>query len=470
MADQRPPASPAARTFARRALLAGGAIAGIGALARRSTPATELLAQEATPQALPAGSTLESPGRFDQSLAGQRITVMLGPNGQGSAWEEVAITLFTTDTGVIVRRVPGPESIVERLALCLQTLNAGASDIDVFMVDTTWVCFLASHALDLSLTFADVVQNYAPAAMASNTVGGILAAIPWNTDGGLLYCRSDLLEKYTLAVPTTWAALESAALTIQDGERAANEEFHGFIWPGAAADGLAGIGLEWIASSGGGTILGADGSVTIDNTLAAAALDRAAEWIGAISPEDTVDLDEAAVRQIWTAGNAAFMRSTYDAHATVGASGTPVSGRYSIAPLPAGEVEGGQTAAALGGWNLLASRYSQSPDAAALLCRYLTTPEIQASAAIERMRLPSVLTAWEQAEMTERRPEIVPLRAVVESGLVPLPSTAAGSAWFDASSVLVAGFHPVLTRELSGTVAVARIGTELQQLLGQNTV
>ena len=87
--------------------------------------------------------------------------------------------------------------------------------------------------------------------------------MPWFTDAGLLYYRSDLLEEYGFEdPPETWAELEEQAQTIQDGERADNPSFRGFVWQGNAYEGLTCNALEWQFSNGGGRIIEPDGTVT----------------------------------------------------------------------------------------------------------------------------------------------------------------------------------------------------------------
>ena len=72
------------------------------------------------------------------------------------------------------------------------------------------------------------------------------------------------LEKYGLEPPQTWDELQSAAQTIQDGERAeGNPDFWGFVWQGDAYEGLTCDALEWIKSAGGGQIIEPDGTIVL---------------------------------------------------------------------------------------------------------------------------------------------------------------------------------------------------------------
>ncbi|MEZ4729369.1 MAG: extracellular solute-binding protein [Caldilineaceae bacterium] len=177
------------------------------------------------------------------------------------------------------------------------------------MIDVIWPGILAEHLIDLA-PYVENPDAYFQRIMQNNTVDGALVGIPWFTDAGLLYYRTDLLEKYGYsAPPATWAELEEMATTIQEGERASNPDFWGFVWQGNAYEGLTCDALEWQVSNGGGEIVEADGTISINNEYAAAAFDRAAGWVNTISPPGVVGYQEEDARGVWQAGNAAFMRN-----------------------------------------------------------------------------------------------------------------------------------------------------------------
>src|SRR5215208_2894326 len=97
-----------------------------------------------------------------------------------------------------------------------------------------------------------------PGIVANNTVGGKLVAMPYFSDFGMLYYRTDLLQKYNIAKPPeTWDELQQQAMTIVNGERAANPNFAGYVFQGRSYEGLTCNALEWIASAGGGQIVDA---------------------------------------------------------------------------------------------------------------------------------------------------------------------------------------------------------------------
>ena len=133
--------------------------------------------------------------------------------------------------------------------------------------------------------------------------------MPWFGDFGILYFRKDLLTKYGYSgPPKTWAQLGAMAQKIQDGERANNPNFYGFVYQGNAYEGLTCDALEWLASSGGGQFIDG-GKVTINNPRAAAILNLQRSWVGKITPRGVTTYQEGESEKAFTAGNAAFMRN-----------------------------------------------------------------------------------------------------------------------------------------------------------------
>jgi trehalose/maltose transport system substrate-binding protein len=189
---------------------------------------------------------------------------------------------------------------------------AKSPDVDVYLIDVIWQGIAAPHAVDLKKYYKDdEITAYFPHIIQNNTVGDKLVSIPVYTDAGLLFYRTDLLEKYGYnAPPKTWEELAAMARKIQDGERAAGKkDFHGFVFQGKACESVTCNALEWIYSYGGGTIVEPDKKVTINNPNAIKALDTARSWVGTISPAGVTTYGEEEARNVWQAGNAAFMRN-----------------------------------------------------------------------------------------------------------------------------------------------------------------
>ena len=89
----------------------------------------------------------------------------------------------------------------------------------VMSVDVVWIAEFADKGYIEALP-ADLLttEDFLPATIDSATHSGKLYAYPSTTDGGLLYYRKDLLDKYGLRPPTTFDEMKAACDKIQAGE------------------------------------------------------------------------------------------------------------------------------------------------------------------------------------------------------------------------------------------------------------
>ena len=259
---------------------------------------------------------------------------------------------------ITVEIIPGPASTSELLANYLVMFEGRSGDIDVLRVDVIHPGILADNLVDLKPYFSDEeLAAHFPGYIENTMVGDRMVAIAFRLGAGMLYYRTDLLEKYGFAgPPATWDELESMAATIQAGERAAgNADFWGFVWQGDNYEGLTCNALEWQVSEGGGTVVNRELEPEVNNEAMLRAVERAAGWVGTISPPGVTGYREEDARAVWHVGNAAFMRNWPYAMAS-SATSEAIAGVWEVAPLPAGA--SGTYAATMGGWTLGVNRYS----------------------------------------------------------------------------------------------------------------
>jgi trehalose/maltose transport system substrate-binding protein len=272
----------------------------------------------------------------------------------------------------------------------------------------------------------------------------MLVGIPWFTDAGVFYYRPDLLEKYGFeAEPQTWDELEEQAQAIMEGEVAENPAFTGFVWQGNAYEGLTCNALEWQFSQDGGRIIEPDGTVTVNNPEAIAAFERAAGWVGGISPEAVTGYMEQDARGVFQGGNAAFMRNWPGDYATMSEPGSAVEGIFDVGQLPAGA--GGTRAATLGGWQMWVSAYSENQDAAKEFARFSTSLPVQKARAIERANAPTISSLYEDPDVLAAQPYYENLGTVLLEGSIPRPSTPSADLYNDVSIAYFTAVNQILT-------------------------
>ncbi len=399
----------------------------------------------------------------------EQVTITIATGAVGIEFElsqAAAQRYMDMNPNVTVRVLDTPDMVQDRLGLYLQFFEARSAEVDVYQIDVIWPGDLAEHFVDLYEYGArDVAGDHFPAIIENNTVDGRLVGIPWFTDAGLLYYRTDLLEKYGYtAPPATWAELEEMAQTIQDGERAdGNTDFWGFVWQGNAYEGLTCDALEWIDSNGGGTIVSPDKVITINNPAAIAIVDRAATWVGTISPPGVVGFAEEDARAVWQSGNAAFMRNWPYAYSLGNADDSVIAGLFDVVPLPAGDA--GSGSATLGGWQLAVSRYSNNPQIAADVALFLASAEEQKIRATEASLNPTIMSLYQDADVLASNPFFGSLYDVFINA-VARPSTATAPNYNDTSTLFFQAVHSVLTGSENAADAFEELELDLQALLG----
>lgn len=379
------------------------------------------------------------------------LSIVSGDTGNGLAFLEEQLTKFEEQTGHTVTVVPMPSSTTDQFGQYRLWLAAGNTDIDVYTTDVIWAPQLADQFLDLTEAAKDVVGQHFPSIIESQTVDGKLVAVPAFTDAPALFYRKDLLEKYGKEVPKTWAELTATAQEIMDGERAAgNPDMYGFVFQGNAYEGLTCDALEWVKSFGGGQIIEADGTISINNEHAAKAIDLAASWIGTIAPEGNLAYMEEESRGVWQLGNAVFHRNWPYAYALGQSADSAVKDKFDVAPLPAGDGPDARSAATLGGWNYAVSKYSQDPDAAIELALFLASPEVQKERAINQSNLPTIETLYDDADVLAASPFMANWKEIFQNA-VPRPSAPTKAKYNEVSSLFWSAVHDTLSG--NGTAA-----------------
>ena len=372
---------------------------------------------------------------------------------------------FTRDTGIRVKLLPSPESAQEKLVLWQELLRTGASGPDVYGIDVIWPRILSEYFIDLKPYFAKEVSLQFPAIAAAYTVDNKVVAIAYRADIGLLFYRTDLLRQYGYREPPrTWDQLEIMAARIQAGERAkGKKQFWGFVWQGAAAEALTCNALEWQAAEGGGQIIEDDRTVSVNNPNAIRAWQRAARWVGSISPPSVVGYTEWDAQNVWVAGDAAFMRSWPTAYVDSQSAESSIRNKFDITLPPGGKASRVGT---LGGAGLAVSRFSAHPREALELVRYLSRGDVQAKRSHALSVPPTLPELYELPEVLEPNPRFALLSQAFRTGMVSRPSNVTGKKYQDVTDAYIQAVHSVLTGEKSAPAAAASLENELVGVTG----
>ena len=379
-------------------------------------------------------------------------------SGDSGVFTKALIEDWAQKTGNKVEIISRPNDATATLSQYQQYWAAKSADVDVYQVDVIWQGICAPHAVDMKkYVKEDEISQMFPRIIENNTVNGKLVSIPWFTDAGILYYRTDLLEKYGYkGPPKTWEELAEMAKKIQDGERKeGKKDFQGFVFQGKASESVTCNALEWVYSYDGGTIISPDKKVTINNPNAIKALQTARSWVGTISPAGVVTYGEEESRNVWQAGNAAFMRNWPYAYATGQDEKSPIRGKFDVTVLPKGG-DNGKNAACLGGWQLMVSAYSKQQDAAADLVKFMTSTESQKKRALQLSQFPTYPALYADPEILAKNAWFKNMLDVLKNA-VARPSTVTGADYNQISTAFFQNVNKVLSGGISAQDAVQAV-------------
>ena len=348
-----------------------------------------------------------------------------------------------------------PDSADQRHQLYVQWLNARAPTPDILQLDVVWMAEFAAAGWILPLdAFQPRVDDFLPAALAAARWNGALHAIPWFVDVGLLYWRTDLLDR----PPASLVELRETALRLRESD---STRF-GLVWQGARYEGLITVFLEHLSAFGGG-ILDASGRVIVDEPAAIRALTFMANAVNVdrVVPSSALTWQEEQVRFAFQNGEAAFMRNWPYAWALLqDESRSRVARRFAVASFPA--AEGGRPAAALGGAQLAINAESAYRAPAFELVAFLTAPEQMIERARLAAQLPPRRSLYEDPALAAALPiPIDQIRGVLEAA-VPRPATPVYS---ELSEILQVRIHRALTQQQRPAAALQEAAREIRALL-----
>jgi trehalose/maltose transport system substrate-binding protein len=378
---------------------------------------------------------------------------------------------FTRETGIRVNDLPTPEDTSSKLDLAMDLLRSGAPSPDIYGVDTIWTGTMGQYLIDLQPYFASEIASEDPKLVEIYRIQGKVVAMPRQPLGvQVLIYRTDLLAKYGYKTPPrTWDELEKMAAWIQAGERPqGKKDFWGFVWAGAIAtdsEQLTMEGLEWQAAEGGGHIIEPDGKVSVNNPNVIRAWERAAHWVGWISPPSVVSYTATdAENKFWVSGEAAFLLS----HAIVYevfAEDKPFRDLAGVTSVPGGN---SARVATIGGYALGISRFSPHPAEAVKFIEFLLRKQAEFRATYPLKRERKV----EYFEVPTLIREIYPWWYKPEdsggSEIVSRPSAVAGSNYEAVSKAYTRALHSVLTRESTAPAAAASLENELARIMAND--
>jgi multiple sugar transport system substrate-binding protein len=328
------------------------------------------------------------------------VTYCTGKDTSGDLKE--GLKKFNTEfgaDGLKAKILEFPTSADEQRNQFVQRQRAKSGECDVFEADVIWTAEFATQKwlYDLTPYIESRKAEFIPSTLTSVTYDKKMWGAPRVTDSGLLFYRTDKVDK----VPQTWQDVY---------QQAASEG--GIVYQGAPYEGLTVDFLE-LAYAAGGKVLSADGSkAEFDNPNNLKALKFMVDGIkDGSAPKSVTTFMEEEARRSFENGKPAFMRNWPYAYA-LGNEAPKFKGKFEVAPYPS--FEGAGKAGILGGHNAVISVYSKNPGGALKLVDYMTSDERITRNAVKYSKAPPLAAVYEDPAVKKALPFAAELKQGVE--------------------------------------------------------
>ncbi len=426
----------------RRFLRMGGAVAGAAAL----------------------GGVLAGCGGGES--AGGAVTVTLGfiPDEAGGL-QKILDRFNQENRGEIkVEWRQMPASSAEFFEQMQAELQSGSSTMDVIGGDVVWPAQFAANGyiLDLSDRFTAKMQgDYLEGPIQAVQYEGKTYGVPWFTDAGMFYYRTDLLERSGFSEPPkTWEEMKEMSEKVQADQ---GTKF-GFVFQGAQDEGGVVDALEHIWNAGGDVL---DGNrVIIDSPESAEGLSlRRSLLTDGVAPEASGDYTTQESQASFTNGDVVFMRNWPFVYGLLSDPETSKvePGQVDIGALPVAG-EGDTSFSGLGGWNFMVNAASEDKiEEIWAFIEFMSAPEQQQTFAVESARLPTLRGLYEDDEVLKELPVARLGREALENTR-PRPLSPVYS---DMSLEMAEQFNAALKGDVPVDRALADLQTGLQNIADQ---
>jgi multiple sugar transport system substrate-binding protein len=344
-------------------------------------------------------------------------------------------------------------------------LQSGQSSVDVIGGDVIWPAQFAANGyiLDLSDRFTGgMQQDYLEGPLGSVQYEGKVWGVPWFTDAGMFYYRSDLLEQSGFSEPPkTWDAMKEMSERVR---RDAGTRY-GFVFQGSQDEGGVVEALEHVWNAGGDVLDG--NNVVINSPEAARGLAlRRSMIVDGVAPQASGDYTTQESQVVFTNSDAVFMRNWPFVYGLLSDPETSQvkPEQVDIAPLPVAD-EADQSFSGLGGWNFMVNAASEEKlDQIWTFIEYMPAPEQQRTFALQSARLPTLRSLYEDEEVLNKLPVARLGREALENAR-PRPVS---SYYSDMSLAMAEQFNASLKGEVPVERALENLQGELQNIVDQS--
>ena len=350
--------------------------------------------------------------------------------------------------------IRGPLETEAMSDLAISSLLLGKAPFDVLLMDVTWLPKYAAAGwmvpLENNFNTQDV-ESLAKGAREGNSYNGHLYRWPLTSDMGLLYYRTDLMDR----PPETPEDLVSVSQSLQKDQKVE----WGYVWQGRQYEGLSCVYLEMIDGFGGDWLQPKSNQIGLNSKPGI----EAAAWLQSlidqgVSPKAVTNYAEPEALQSFKVGDAAFMRNWPYAWAELQKTDSAVKGNVGITTMVA---KPGHSTATLGSWGLTVLKGSSHIDASIEAIRFLTSESSQKQLFQKYGYTPTMQSVFDDPQLLKESPILAEF-GKAQQVVKPRPET---PLYAQVSDVLQRQLSGILTEEQSPQLGMNVAAVNTNQIL-----
>jgi len=378
---------------------------------------------------------------------------------EAAQWQPLVEQFERDNPNINLEIVEGPTATNLVEDLYTSSFLLGNSPYDLVYMDIVWVPKFAAAGwlLPLSDRVAETqLQDFLSGDIQGSIYRDQLYRMPFRSDGGMLYYRTDLLDAMGVPPPETFDELIQIARDLQ--QQGAAE--WGYLWQGKQYEGLAAMFVEVLQGSGGFWVNPDTLEVGLDRPEALTAIEFLRRTLQEkISPPDVITFAEDETRRIFQNGNAVFLRNWPYVVGLASQANSPIQGKFAMKPMV--HAPGESSGACQGGWGLGIAATSKHPDEAWKVVEFISSAAAQKEFILATGYVPSRKALFTDADIVAKYPYYPQLLEAVENAALRPPI----AQYAQASDILQRYLSAALTGHMEPEKAMKAAARETRRLL-----
>jgi multiple sugar transport system substrate-binding protein len=358
-----------------------------------------------------------------------------------------------------VKLVELPDNADQQRQQMIQNTQIKNAKMAVISVDVVWTAEFAANGYVVPLPADQFpTDKMLKPTVDSATYFNKLYAYPTSSDGGMLYYRKDLLDKYQLQPPKTWTEMKAACEKIKAGEN--DSALNCYAGQYQKYEGLT-VNVAEAIDSSGGSIIGPDGKPTVNTPQATEGLTFLVDSFkdGTI-PKGAITWQEEQGRQAFQNGTLIFHRNWPYVYAlaqkTDGSS--KVAGKFAVAPLPGKD---GPGVSSLGGHNFAIAVNAENKGTAADWIKFMGSEEAMKSNTLATGAAPTLESLYADPEINKKYPF---MEEVLKTSIETAKPRPIAVKYGDVTLAIQDASYSALQGQTAPDAALAGLQTKLESL------